>query len=663
MDSGLLYRPLGVAKNEIRLISITAISAGESDDEPVKCTLAHVSLGLPPSYVALSYCWGDPNRRADIIVDGQKVSVTVSLETALRRFRRDGHNTVWADALCINQQDSVEKSLQIRNMAAIYRRASSVQSWLGSWDSCQHAVSCLKTLSLGRKGPGDNLRGAEWETILSFFNQPYWTRAWIVQEMALSGNLQFLCGETGTISMSELQSALDFCSNIRDTSKLAEAVLETLGCRHFIEVHSIRSQLLQAKPLRLIEALSLTHRTLATEKRDKVFAILGLTYDANILMPLPTYEESVDLLSREMTLADTKSINQLDMIALFARGHKAIANSASNSSKSQVKNNEESITWVIDWFEGNTWADELKSLYLFGKARFHKGIYQTFTNTWASTWSSRPNFRILDKVLKTKGFVLDRIAYATGTFFEDSALSFEVSETLANNINSDDRGASPYFPHSGERELVLYLMFLLMCYMYHYGSLSIREYISTTVDEGRENVAFSQETCRRFFDLFIGKKRQTKDEQQLNLIRRWFELNERLPLGSTTMGKSLQSIPNSMTYLQDEFPYVPGHPSPIIDEVVAASTYKILERNQRFAASLANPNAPCMCYFGWVPEGTRVGDYFVLLEGCTMPVVLRQRPAGGFWLVGNALLDHSVMFGATGKLGDAIKYWPEFEIY
>jgi hypothetical protein len=90
-----------------------------------------VPLPKAPPYIALSYHWGDPAITADIEVNGIKHRVTVNLEAALRRLRAAEVYTIWADALCINQTDTKEKSLQVPRIGTIFRKASEVAIWLG----------------------------------------------------------------------------------------------------------------------------------------------------------------------------------------------------------------------------------------------------------------------------------------------------------------------------------------------------------------------------------------------------------------------------------------------------------------------------------------------------------------------------------------------------
>lgn len=90
------------------------------------------------SYEALSYTWGDPNQQTHIIVNENRVAITITLDQALRGLRyAEKKRIVWVDALCINQHDLAERSAQVRQMGMIYRSAdqgharSSTSLWCG----------------------------------------------------------------------------------------------------------------------------------------------------------------------------------------------------------------------------------------------------------------------------------------------------------------------------------------------------------------------------------------------------------------------------------------------------------------------------------------------------------------------------------------------------
>jgi len=102
----------------------------------------------PCTYTALSYCWGPDEPRNPILMyveeNDNKVLphltstlpsgifyVQDNLNAALRQLRDPKVDVIiWADAICIDQSDSQEKSGQIARMDEIYTRASNVCDWL-----------------------------------------------------------------------------------------------------------------------------------------------------------------------------------------------------------------------------------------------------------------------------------------------------------------------------------------------------------------------------------------------------------------------------------------------------------------------------------------------------------------------------------------------------
>lgn len=127
----LTYKQLDAASSEIRLLTVQ----NAAFDEPIQCLLDHAGLESNPEYEALSYVWGDENNVLPVQVNGATIQVTVNLEAALRQLRSaDTPRVLWVDALCINQDDNVEKSRQVLRMTDIYRKARKVLVWLGKDD-------------------------------------------------------------------------------------------------------------------------------------------------------------------------------------------------------------------------------------------------------------------------------------------------------------------------------------------------------------------------------------------------------------------------------------------------------------------------------------------------------------------------------------------------
>jgi hypothetical protein len=134
-----IYHPLDPTRLEIRLIYLlphgqtagSGTAAGSRHSDMLSCTMQCVSLDDKPEYMALSYVWGDPQATRPILVDTNVFQVTVNLESALRQSQLDKDLVIlWIDALCINQDDSLEKTYQVQCMGNIYRSAAKLLIWL-----------------------------------------------------------------------------------------------------------------------------------------------------------------------------------------------------------------------------------------------------------------------------------------------------------------------------------------------------------------------------------------------------------------------------------------------------------------------------------------------------------------------------------------------------
>ncbi len=92
-----------------------------------------------PSYDAVSWCWGSGGSARTVRArrEGGDHCMTIppNLESALRHLRfTDKFRTLWIDAICIDQTNSVEKNKQVPMMSEIYGKAQQVCVWLGDGD-------------------------------------------------------------------------------------------------------------------------------------------------------------------------------------------------------------------------------------------------------------------------------------------------------------------------------------------------------------------------------------------------------------------------------------------------------------------------------------------------------------------------------------------------
>ncbi|CAI6288404.1 unnamed protein product [Periconia digitata] len=122
--------------------------------------LIHVSLqAARKKYAACSYVWGQQNTdRVQLRVeygDVHNTTVGHNLGQFLHNIRRPAGESLalWADALCINQDDNAEKSRQVARMVDIYKECQAVFAWLGSAnESTQRLLRGILNLSKSIQG-------------------------------------------------------------------------------------------------------------------------------------------------------------------------------------------------------------------------------------------------------------------------------------------------------------------------------------------------------------------------------------------------------------------------------------------------------------------------------------------------------------------------------
>ena len=122
------YNKLDPQRKEIRLCKIF----NGALDDPLQSELAIVSLDDNPIYETVSYTWGAPTFNKDIKVNGDLLTITTILHTALRYLRWTGlPRVLWADGMCINQADLDERASQVSMMDSIFEKSQELQIWLG----------------------------------------------------------------------------------------------------------------------------------------------------------------------------------------------------------------------------------------------------------------------------------------------------------------------------------------------------------------------------------------------------------------------------------------------------------------------------------------------------------------------------------------------------
>ncbi|KAI0150179.1 heterokaryon incompatibility protein-domain-containing protein [Xylariaceae sp. FL1272] len=320
-------------------IRMITLHPGDLDD-PISCELSVEPLNDLPPFEALSYSWGDPELRTPIIVSGQAFKVTVNLATALHYLRYpDRPRLLWVDAICIDQRNAQEINVQVRHMVDIYGRAAGVLAWLGP-DSgfAGPAFEILRTIS-------DRVSHGEIELLTALFSQPYWTRLWIVQELVLARELQFVCGYE-YLSWAAIHRFFDhkLSSGATPFDTLPQS-LRTVAyrLRHIWHARNIRSM---GRNLTFSQLLNKYNPCRCSEIKDYVYSLLGLAQRTSaihrFIQPDYTDTTSTEDVFRNATASAILEDQNLNVLCLVRRY--SCHNPDNITSPVAISN-----SWVGDW--------------------------------------------------------------------------------------------------------------------------------------------------------------------------------------------------------------------------------------------------------------------------------------------------------------------------
>ncbi|KAF2261447.1 hypothetical protein CC78DRAFT_619404 [Lojkania enalia] len=338
----------------IRLLRI--IGRPTQDDTLLTLSMHPFRLESAPKFNALSYTWGNPMvpfsslyvednedsvRKYSVEVDGRKLLVTKNLLDALYEIRRmeAKGEFLWVDGICINQDDIIERGFQVAIMGEIFKTCTNVIVWFGPTDEFFH--NAFKFMDAISKIPPQSYQnishppwrsrakvlldlGAEttphythWIAFAAFLCRPWFSRTWVVQEMALPLNVTLLCGSL-TFPWSHLAHTLDFLrrtdwykhistlQDIADTfhqellagKEMFHRMLENASdddiYSRALWLYWVRTDIHSGRPVDYFEELIILNRhRKSSNPRDQIFAMLGLAHNDQSRLIKPNYSIEV----------------------------------------------------------------------------------------------------------------------------------------------------------------------------------------------------------------------------------------------------------------------------------------------------------------------------------------------------------------------------------
>ncbi|KAF2260260.1 hypothetical protein CC78DRAFT_473412, partial [Lojkania enalia] len=171
-----------ISSNDLRLLKPLRFASDE-----LHFAIFRFSRDEAPPYTAVSYAWGDEKLTEKISLNGRILAVTPNLRTCLHYLSMHAEDAnweyIWADAICIDQTNIMERNSQVRLMHRTYKEAVCVSVWLGLpplTKKQSKSASYIPKLFSGSEAP------FSWQDHMAeLAGRPYWTRFWVIQEFFL----------------------------------------------------------------------------------------------------------------------------------------------------------------------------------------------------------------------------------------------------------------------------------------------------------------------------------------------------------------------------------------------------------------------------------------------------------------------------------------------
>lgn len=448
-----------LADNCIRLLRLHSNTLSKSVGQ-----LISVDLDQAPQYYALSYCWGAQKETVPIQIGCFTQHVSGDLGEGIRTlqhlaannsFIRPKINYVWIDKLCINQNDNKERERQVQLMGKIFSGSIRTLIWLGSgikdnspspWPLVDQLYQAFRTehptatsqididlkLYSGTYHKSSGLPDwdcSAWESLRKLFDLPWFTRIWVVQEVALSPEDPLILHGDSIYSWEKLGWVASYLRR-RGYIRLDHFPERTRSVDSMANIRRSRCRW----PLDVL----LTETSVkfnATDQRDKVYGLLGLALESLEPSAMP------DALRPDYTLATEQVYRRVALFLLQRSKSLAALTRTSIGSgfiaRSTRKHDLESLpTWTPDWSDiekprrtavGLAWISYSEILRPSTLGFPHQyAASREFSSKALGTSQSNPG------VLNLGGIRIDRVSQAI--YFAPESASSNNSATIFKQI-------------------------------------------------------------------------------------------------------------------------------------------------------------------------------------------------------------------------------------
>jgi len=583
---------------------ILELFPGKPDDE-IHCKLRNEPMyddngeEIHIHYEAVSYTWGAPTPKRQIVCSGKAIYIRMNLFQALKNIRRkDRIRRIWVDAICINQFDIPERNQHVQRMDSVFAGADRVLVWLGE-ESSEEGDRVLDVLpvwlalypphidwfaakiewytsspTFSFSSKGLSKEAVEWLSyqqthlmhLLHIFARRWWRRKWVIQEVVQSKEALIICGQE-EISWAAISS---YFNADQDKFSLWHDSLARIYDKHPDKafVNHANDGIFHSRQLARLaanfhgpDALSLwnvvfeTNDFKCTEPRDNLFSLFAIA-------------------------ADVRSSAKIDLL------HVDYSNSIRKISINYCR-------WLL-------MHDPYALICLrtvTGNNGCSRDVPSWTPNIVPAPWRRRPDLRRPLSMLSYDAGRLDSNPRPTWTLIsEDRILSIKgvITDTITKIISP------PYIDITNHGWLHFgkdHAMWLRKCY-----------------DIVASQTANSERTIDLMYNILTcgGEKTRGAD------VRDW-------------QSPSVKTCRRWLDVVLDE--HSDSEPNVYADSELSAMTKSIVYAKLRQFCVTSESR------FGWVPEATRVGDKICVLFGGKVPFAISDCDRGHYNLMGEAYIN------------------------
>lgn len=576
-----------------------------NEDQELSASLEIADLDKQDwEYEALSYFWGPPIFPQTIKIDGRHLEITQTLYDAFKRLRLPGEDrTIWADAICIDQNAISEKSHQVTLMSRIYSNCTRAVIYLGLeadgselvCDFTQELLRCFKQDSSSEdpawrkrggifrdmkslyKGlpPNDDCR---WNAFKAFLRRPWFRRVWVVQEFVLPRDLVIICGHwevEGTVLprclaaftwVSPLGSVLDdqVLSDETEFREIGTTIVllpKYLSLRIAVGHHqnsfseAETRRMSDGKPwiqgrLNMLKLVKCTSWCEVTDPRDQFFGMLGLANDLDDDPSLlPDYSKSLEEVMDAYHAFFVRQGNGSEMLKI---------------PRPPTRSAECGPSWIPNWRNAND-----KEVPCLRSAKLSQTVITPDPERWKGAVSL-----INKNALAVAGFTIDRLQYLT-----KSANQGDLA--LRKNVVALDKASTGTVTQDSFQKLALSIL------VNDGANPMIKPVHGDSVDHFEKNSAIllsgNTSNCCKY-----------ENFQEESLVQADTKLKDHAEYsGTSSLGEGEQ-----LSYI-DYF----------------------LRRNRAARFGLTKEG-----YYGMFPPQTQLGDEIFIIDGGTKTFLIRHRP-------------------------------------